>query len=255
MSADTVDFGRAAGDYVAYRPAFDPRLFERLRAMGVGLAGQTILDVGAGTGLLGRGLGRGDVRMIETDPKLELVREAWGTKRLVARAEDLPFDDEQLDAVTAGQCWHWFDRRVASFEIRRVLKPGGRLAIVYQTYLPIAGNVAAASETLILKYRPGWRHSGGVGINGQALKDMQSAGFEEIESFSFDATFHYTREAWRGFIRTCSAVGPSLPAETVARFDAEHAAMLRGWPERFDVPHRVFAAVASKPSARRIGAA
>jgi SAM-dependent methyltransferase len=253
MSGDGVDFGRTAADYVAYRPAFDPRLFERLRAMGVGQAGQIILDVGAGTGLLGRGLVGGAVRVIETDAKLELVREAWGTERIAAHAEGLPFDDDQFDVVTAGQCWHWFDRRLAPFEIRRVLKAGGRLAIVYQTYLPIEGNVAAASEELILRYRPGWRHAGGVGINGQALKDMQNAGFEEIESFSFDTAFNYTRDAWRGFIRTCSAVGPSLPAETIARFDAEHAEMLRGWPERFDVPHRIFAAVASKPSARRIG--
>jgi len=92
-----------------------------------------------------------------------------------------------------------------------------------------------------------------VGINGQALKDVQIAGFDEIESFSFDAAFAYTREAWRGFIRTCSAVGPSLSAEALARFDAEHAEMLRAWPERFDVPHRIFAAVARKAAARRIG--
>jgi hypothetical protein len=103
---------------------------------------------------------------------------------------------------------------------------------------------------LILKYRPGWRHAGGVGINGQALKDVQVAGFEGIESFSFDAAFEYTRDAWRGFIRTCSAVGPSLSAEALSHFDAEHAAMLRGWPERFDVPHRIFAAVAMRPAAR-----
>ena len=253
MSGGGVDFGRAAGDYVAYRPAFHPNLFERLAAMRVGLAGQVILDVGAGTGLLGRRLARAGVRVIETDAKLELVREAWGAERLVARAEALPFGDEQFDAVTAGQCWHWFDRRVAPLEIRRLLKTGGRLAIIYQTYLPIEGNVAAASEAVILKYRPGWRHAGGVGINGQALKDMQGAGFDEIESFSFDATYGYTREAWRGFVRTCSAVGPSLPAEVVARFDAEHAEMLRDWPERLDVPHRIFAAVARKAAARRIG--
>jgi ubiquinone/menaquinone biosynthesis C-methylase UbiE len=122
MTPGDVDFGRAAGDYVQYRPAFHPELFERLAAMGVGLPPQVMLDVGAGTGLLGRGLARAaGVRVIETDAKLELVREAWGTERLVARAEALPFDDAQFDAVTAGQCWHWFDRRAAPAEIRRVL--------------------------------------------------------------------------------------------------------------------------------------
>jgi SAM-dependent methyltransferase len=243
MSRAAPDFGRSADDYGAYRPAFDRRLFERLAAMRVGLAGQLILDVGAGTGLLGRGLAG---RVIEADVSERLLRQAGGAGRVAARAESLPFGDETFDAVTAGQCWHWFDRRIAPAEIRRVLRPGGRLAIVYQTYLPMPGNVAGASERLILKYRPGWRHAGGVGVNGQALKDMAGAGFVGIESFSFDVDVKYTREGWRGFVRTCSAVGPSLAAEVVARFDAEHAEMLEAWGGALVVPHRVFAAVASR---------
>lgn len=242
-----VDFGRAAGDYGSYRPAFAERLFERLREMGVGLRGQLVLDVGAGTGLLGRGMSEGGVRVVESDASFELLRQATARERVVAEAEGLPFGDGVFDAVTAGQCWHWFDRRRAPREIGRVLKAGGRAAIVYQTYLPLEGNVAWASERVILKYRPGWRHAGGVGINGQALKDLQAAGFVGIESFSFDVEIPFEREAWRGFIRTCSAVGPSLSGEELARFDREHARVLEVWPDRFDVPHRVFAAVAATP--------
>src|SRR3954467_9522325 len=122
-----VDFGRAAGDYGSYRPAFAPRLFERLRGMGVGLAGQFILDVGAGTGLLGRGLTAGGARVVESDASFELLRHATAGPRVVAKAERLPFGDRVFDAVTAGQSWHWFDRRVAPRESRRVLKPGGRV--------------------------------------------------------------------------------------------------------------------------------
>jgi SAM-dependent methyltransferase len=240
------DFSLTAADYAAHRPPFDPRLYDRLRALGVGLPRQQLLDVGAGTGLLGGPLRRTGCRVVECDPKLELLRLAGGA-RVVARAEHLPFPDAAFDAVTAAQCWHWFDRRTAPRELRRVLKPAGRIAVIYQTYLPAEGEVAAASERLILKHRPRWRHAGGVGVNGQALKDLRSAAFTDIESFTFDLDLPYTRDAWRGFVRTCSAVGPTLSADALARFDAEHAAMLETWPERFAVPHRVFAAVARRP--------
>src|SRR5215217_4269748 len=95
-----VDFGRAAGDYASYRPGFAPRLFERLRETGVGLAGQRVLDVGAGTGLLGRALGAGGVRVVESDASLQLLRQATAKERVAAAAEKLPFGDGVFDAVT-----------------------------------------------------------------------------------------------------------------------------------------------------------
>jgi len=186
---------------------------------------QRILDIGAGTGLLGRPLIAAGSTVIECDPSQLLLQQCNGHK-VAARAENLPFTDESFDAVTAAQCWHWFDRIIAPREIHRVLKPQGRIAIIYQTYLRLPGNIAAASEQIILRHRPRWRHAGGVGINGQALKDLQTARFTQIESFSFDVEIPYTRDAWQGFIRTCSPVGPSLSADELARFDIDHAAML-----------------------------
>ncbi len=242
-----MDFSPAAADYAAHRPPFDPRLFDRLAHLGIGRPNQTILDVGAGTGLLGQGLARRGATLTECDPSPRLLQQSPSQRPVLARAEFLPFADTTFDAVTAGQCWHWFDRELAPREIYRILKPAGRIAIVYQTYLPIQGNVAAASEQLILQFRPNWRHAGAVGINGQALKDLQSHGFKEIESFTFDTEISYTRQTWQGVIRTCSAVAPTLSAIELQRFEVAHENMLQSWPRDFDVPHRVFAAVATRP--------
>jgi 2-polyprenyl-3-methyl-5-hydroxy-6-metoxy-1,4-benzoquinol methylase len=55
----SVDFGRTAGDYAAYRAGFPDEFFSRLADMNVGLDGQRVVDLGTGTGALARGFARG----------------------------------------------------------------------------------------------------------------------------------------------------------------------------------------------------
>lgn len=247
------DFSRTATDYAACRPEFPAELFSRLVRFGIGLRGQLVLDVGAGTGLLGRALARNGARVVLADPSEELLgrsRQRPGgdmCETVIARAESLPFLDRTFDAVTAAQCWHWFDRARAPREVLRVLRPGGSLAIIYQMYLPMPGTVAQRSESLILRYRPDWPHANSTGISGQALRDMQLAGFVGIESFSFDVTQRFTHEGWRGLIRTTSAVGASMPPEMIQAFDADHARMLASEPATLEIPHRVFVAIGNAP--------
>src|SRR5437763_12572724 len=182
-----IDFGKTAEDYARYRVPFAPRLLERLREFGIGSAQQKILDVGAGTGLLGAALAQRGVEVTCIDLRFELLdRSKSDGSHIAARTEALPVRDEAFDVVTAAQCWHWFDRQTAPREILRVLKPGGRITVIYQTYIPLPGSTPARTENLILRHRPGWRHANSAGINGQVLRDLQISGFTGIESFSFD---------------------------------------------------------------------
>jgi SAM-dependent methyltransferase len=158
-------------------------------------------------------------------------------------------DAASFDLVTAGQCWHWFDRPRAAAEARRVLKPGGRLVIAHFDWIPLPGNVADATEKLIEKHNPKWQLGGGRGIHPLWARDLAIAGFMNIETFSFDVDTIYTHEAWRGRIRASAGVGASLAPGAVAAFDGELRAMLT---ERFPddpirVLHRVFAAIGVAP--------
>src|SRR5579862_1764307 len=131
-----VDFGRTAEDYAAHRAGFPPTLFDRLAAMGVGRSGQRVLDLGTSTGTLARGFARRGCAVTGLDPSEPLldqarrltVREALRVTYVVGRAEDIEVADDSVDVVTAGQCWHWFDRHQAATECLRVLVPGGSLA-------------------------------------------------------------------------------------------------------------------------------
>jgi ubiquinone/menaquinone biosynthesis C-methylase UbiE len=245
----TIDFSKTRRDYARYRVPFAAELYDRLAQHGVGLPGQRLLDVGGGTGLFGTGMLQRECQVTLLDCSADLLSHASAVG-VAAAAETMPLADACVDVVTAAQCWHWFDRTRAPAEILRVLKRGGAVAVIYQTYIPLPGSVAEATERLILRHRPRWRHANSTGINGQVLRDLQIAGFDEIESFSFDVSIAFTREDWRGFIRTTSPVGASMTESQVKQFDCEHETLLRDWPQTLRVPHRVFAAIARKPGGR-----
>lgn len=252
-----IDFGKTAQDYGRYRAGFPDELFTRLAKFDVGLPGQRVLDLGTGTGTLGRGFARRGCMVTGLDPSAPLVEEAKrldqeagvGTQYVIAKAEQTGLPNASFEAVSAGQCWHWFDRPTAAQEVRRLLVPRGRLVIAHFDWIPLPGNVVAATEKLIEQHNPEWTMSGGRGIYARWLGDVAIAGFQNIETFSFDEFTRYTHEAWRGRIRASAGIAASLPPERVARFDADLQRLLQ---ERFPedllaVHHRVFALVCQAP--------
>lgn len=252
----TPDFGATADDYARHRAGFPASLFERLAALGIGEPGRSVLDLGTGTGSLARGFARRGCRVTGLDPAaplLEKARELDAVEGLaieyhVGHAERTGLPSAAFDVVAAGQCWHWFDRAAAAAEARRLLRPDGSVVIAHFDWLPLRGNLVAATEALIERHNPAWSFGGGTGLHPAWLRDLGEAGFEDIASFSYDVGVPYTPEAWRGRIRASAGVAASLPPESVARFDADLAALI---DERFPgdgwtVPHRVFAVTARR---------
>lgn len=254
---DPTSFGNAAADYATHRAGFPPALFDRLEAFGIGRAGQAVVDLGTGTGTVGRQLAARGCEVIGVDPDRRLMAEgaaiaesegievAWreGT------AEATGLADDTADVVTAGQCWHWFDRPAAVAEIRRLLRPGvGRLAILYLDWIPLPGNPVAATERLIEAHNPSWIMGGGYGMWPQWVPEVQAGGFADIETFSFDLDVGYTPEAWRGRIRASAGI-TVLDEAAKSAFDTELASMLeRDFPgDVVPMPHRVWAMVATNP--------
>lgn len=248
------DFGNTARDYAAYRTGFPAGLFTRLAALGIGLPGQRVADFGTGTGALARGFAAGGCAVTGVDVAPEMLSQARRADAAagleiayrVGPAEDTGLAAGAWDVVSAGQCWHWFDRRRAAAEAHRLLAAGGAIAICYRDYVVAPGNVCAASEELVLAHNPGWAMAGWTGIPAGYAAELGEAGFTGMEMFGFGMTVPFTHEAWRGRMRTCNGVGASLPEAGVAAFDADLARLLR---ERFPqepllVPHWISALVA-----------
>ena len=124
-------FGAVAPQYAAARPQYPETLVADIVR-----SGTDVLELGAGTGLLTRTLvSFGLASLVATDLDPQMLQELHGdlpaTPTVVARAEHLPFPDQQFDLVIVGQAAHWFDLKPAAQEIRRVLRPGRELALLW----------------------------------------------------------------------------------------------------------------------------
>ncbi|MGK7752333.1 MULTISPECIES: class I SAM-dependent methyltransferase [unclassified Roseovarius] len=249
---EEVDFGRTATDYATHRAGFPPAFFELLTQRGWAGPGQTAVDLGCGTGTVARGLAALGLEVTGIDPAQPLLDEAVKLDTAAGveityktgTAEATGLASGVADLVAAGQSWHWFDRSAAAAEVARLLRPGGRAVIAHFDWLPLKGNVVAATEALILRHNPDWAGAHGSGIYPAWLTDLAQAGFTALESASFDLCQRYTHAAWRGRIRASAGVAASLDAAATARFDADLAALLeRDFPgDPMAVPHRVWLA-------------
>jgi SAM-dependent methyltransferase len=99
--------------------------------------GRTVVDVGAGTGKLTRALVETGAHVIAVEPGAamlaELQRVVPGVDSLRSAAESLPLGDASVDAITAGSAFHWFRHDEALPEFRRVLRPGGGIALLWNS--------------------------------------------------------------------------------------------------------------------------
>jgi SAM-dependent methyltransferase len=128
-------FDTAAAEYERHRPEY-PEAAPRWAAEQLGLAfGARVLDVGAGTGKLTRGLVALGFEVVALEPGAPMLHQLRTAvpeaKALEAPAESIPLPDESVDAAFAGQAYHWFDRELAVPELHRVIRSGGGLALLW----------------------------------------------------------------------------------------------------------------------------
>jgi SAM-dependent methyltransferase len=157
-------FADRAVDYALYRPSYAGGAIDAVLA-GLGdPRGVIAADIGAGTGISSRLLADRGVRVLAVEPN-RAMRENAAIHPLVewrkGRAEETGLDAESVDLVLSAQAFHWFEREQALAEFARVLRRGGRLALMWnegdkgdaltKTYYDLVST--AAGDTPVLKVR------------------------------------------------------------------------------------------------------
>ena len=126
-------FGSVAEAYDRGRPAYPADAVAWL----AGGEAKVVLELGAGTGKLTRQLVDQGHAVFATEPDeamLAVLRERVPeVSAKVATAEEIPANDRSVDVVVVAQAFHWFDHEAALEEIARVLKPGGHVALAWNS--------------------------------------------------------------------------------------------------------------------------
>ncbi len=246
-SGRAFDFGKTSQDYAQYRDIYPYSLYEKLIRFGIGAKGQEILDLGSGTAVLPINLYETGARFTATDisenqveygKQLALEKGLESIRFRVCSAEDTGFADGSFDAVTAVQCFQYFDAPKAAREIARVLKPWGVFCKIFMDWLPYEDEKIAEMEQLVLRYNPAWSGCGFEQFR-YCYPDWAEGLFmiDTIHSYNADLTF--TKEAWLGRIRSCRGVGASLSPEEVAAFEADYRDILKKYEEPLQLKHQI----------------
>jgi ubiquinone/menaquinone biosynthesis C-methylase UbiE len=228
-------FDPVAADYDSYRPAYPAELFDVITSYAGGLAGATVLDVAAGTGIATRALRDRGALVVATDLGADMLRvlcsRSADVPSVQARGEALPVRDASIDVVTCATAWHWISLKRRSIEAFRVLRPGGALAL-WWAFGGLDGDEQMAER------ERGIYQKWGVGEREPLMqppevadetKELPAAGFVDVEAPDIKTTRTVSVREHIGHISTHSPVLalrsdlPAFRADMFAAFDGYQA--------------------------------
>jgi len=205
-------FAAVATDYARYRPAYPAALFDWLAAHSPGH--DLAWDVGCGNGQASLPLAERFRRVCASDLSARQIAAApvhAAVDYRVAPAHDSGLPAASVDLVCAAQAAHWFDLEPFYREVRRVLKPGGVLALWTYQLLALGDEMQPIVETF---YRdelgPWWPPERRWVDEGYRTLPFP---FTELPTPPFVIEVEWTLADFLGYLRTWSATRNLMQAE------------------------------------------
>jgi SAM-dependent methyltransferase len=200
-------FSDAAATYAVARPTYPDELFRFIA--GEAPTRRVVWDCATGSGQAARDLARYFTRVIATDASEGQLAHAAAQASVsyrVASAEHSGLEDESVDAVTAATAVHWFNFDAFHREVRRVLVPGGVLAVwCYGSIVmppPLGAIIHEFEYGTMGSYWPAERR---YVVEGYRTIPFP---FDELDPPRLTVRADYTLAQLLGYLSTWSAIGP-----------------------------------------------
>ena len=213
-------FGADADRYDRARPRYPDAMVEAIVAAS---PGPGVLDVGCGTGIAARQFQAAGCRVLGVDPdaRMAALARRFGVEVEVTTFEAWEGAGREFDAVIAGQAWHWVDPVAGAAKAAQVLRPGGRLAVFWNSFRPPA-DLGEAFSAVYRRVLPDSPLSRGAtpgpdaysALCTKAADGMRQAGaFSDSEEWRFDWDQPYTRDEWLDVVPTFGGYSQFPPAK------------------------------------------
>ena len=185
--------------YVKYRPGYPKEALDYLYGT-VGLrADSEIADIGAGTGIFAKLLLERGSRVVAVEPN-EAMRaasvESLGSRpnfrAAAGSAEETGLPDRSVDFIVCAQSFHWFDRTAARTEFRRILRPGGKAVLIWNSRLTHGTPFREEYDRLLRTFGTDYTKVHHKNISKEELRAffrdgaMREARFENSQDFDFE---------------------------------------------------------------------
>jgi SAM-dependent methyltransferase len=212
-------FGSDAERYDRARPRYPDAMVEAIVAAS---PGPGVLDVGCGTGIAARQFqaAGGQVLGVDPDPRMADLARRFGVEAEVAKFEDWDPAGRAFDAAIAGQAWHWVDPVAGAVKAAQVLRPGGRLAVFWNSFRPPAD----VDEAFAVVYQRVFdspfslaKMAGPDAYSAMCTKAAdgmrQTGAFGDPEEWRFDWDRPYTCDEWLEVLPTFGGFSQYPPAK------------------------------------------
>lgn len=176
-------FGDRVSDYVAHRPGYPATMMDLFRReMGV-CEGTVVADIGCGPGISSIPFLDAGCVVIGVEPNEQmrnaarsLLGETEGFTISEGNAYDTALETGSADLVVAAQAFHWFNDEKAVAEFRRILRPGGFLALVWNERLLTGEPFLEAYEELLLEFGTDYKTVRHDKITIESLEELFGSG-------------------------------------------------------------------------------